>query len=173
MNNTDWAHIGFPLWESLDYATVNYELPKSRVALQGATTAKPELRVTMPQRLPAEHRVGTQGRGPPGAPPVKSVLTRGKKTLLRPVSFWVGGGGGAGSRERETVYVCTRAQSLSRVWLCATPWTVAHQAPLSMGFSRQEYWSGLPCPPPGGSFPPRDRTCISYVSSTGRRILYQ
>ena len=31
----------------------------------------------------------------------------------------------------------------------ATPWTVAHQAPLPMGFSRQEYWSGLPCPPPG------------------------
>ena len=30
----------------------------------------------------------------------------------------------------------------------ATPWTVAHQAPLPMGFSRQEYWSGLPCPPP-------------------------
>ena len=30
----------------------------------------------------------------------------------------------------------------------ATPWTVAPQAPLSMGFSRQEYWSGLPCPPP-------------------------
>ena len=31
----------------------------------------------------------------------------------------------------------------------AAPWTVAHQAPLSMGFSRQEYWSGLLCPPPG------------------------
>ena len=31
----------------------------------------------------------------------------------------------------------------------ATPWTAAHQARLSMGFSRQEYWSGLPCPPPG------------------------
>ena len=30
-----------------------------------------------------------------------------------------------------------------------TPWTVAHQAPLSMGCSRQEYWSGVPCPPPG------------------------
>ena len=30
-----------------------------------------------------------------------------------------------------------------------TPWAVARQAPLSMGFSRQEYWSGLPCPPPG------------------------
>ena len=36
----------------------------------------------------------------------------------------------------------------NRVWLCATLWTVAHQAPLSMEFSRQEYWSGLPCPPP-------------------------
>ena len=36
----------------------------------------------------------------------------------------------------------------SHVWLFATPWTVAHQAPLSMGFSRQEYWSGLPCCPP-------------------------
>ena len=31
----------------------------------------------------------------------------------------------------------------------ATPWTVARQAPLSMGFPRQEYWSGLPCSPPG------------------------
>ena len=38
---------------------------------------------------------------------------------------------------------------LSRVRLLATPWTVAYQAPLSMGFSRQEYWSGLPFPSPG------------------------
>ena len=37
----------------------------------------------------------------------------------------------------------------SRVRLCATPQTAAHQAPLSLGFSRQEYWSGLPFPPPG------------------------
>ena len=37
----------------------------------------------------------------------------------------------------------------SRVRLFTTLWTVAHQAPLSMGFSRQEYWSGLPWPPPG------------------------
>ena len=42
-----------------------------------------------------------------------------------------------------------RAQSLSCVQLFATPWTAASQAPLSVGFSRQEYWSGLPCPPPG------------------------
>ena len=37
----------------------------------------------------------------------------------------------------------------NRVYLFATPWTVAHQAPLSTGFSRQEYWSQLPWPPPG------------------------
>ena len=37
----------------------------------------------------------------------------------------------------------------SRVRLCATPWTAAHQASPSLGFSRQEYWSGPPCPPPG------------------------
>ena len=37
----------------------------------------------------------------------------------------------------------------SCVWVFATPWAIALQAPLSMGFSRQEYWSGLPCPPPG------------------------
>ena len=42
-----------------------------------------------------------------------------------------------------------KVKSLSRVQLFATPWTVAHQAPLSMEFSRQAYWSGLPFPSPG------------------------
>ena len=37
----------------------------------------------------------------------------------------------------------------SRIRLSTTSWSVAHQAPLSIGFSRQKYWSGLPCPPPG------------------------
>ena len=41
-----------------------------------------------------------------------------------------------------------KVKSLSRVLLFATPWTVAHQAPPSMEFSRQEYWSGLPFPSP-------------------------
>ena len=40
-------------------------------------------------------------------------------------------------------------KSFSRVWLFTTPWTAVPQAPLSMGFSRQEYWSGLPFPSPG------------------------
>ena len=43
----------------------------------------------------------------------------------------------------------SEVKSLSRVRLFATPWTVAHQAPLPMGFSRQEDWSGLPFPSPG------------------------
>ena len=47
---------------------------------------------------------------------------------------------------RSSVCVLSR---FSRVWLFATPWTVALQAPLSMGFSRQEYWSGSPNPSPG------------------------
>ena len=41
-----------------------------------------------------------------------------------------------------------KVKSLSRVWLFLTPWTAAHQAPPSMGFSRQEYWSGVPLPSP-------------------------
>ena len=47
---------------------------------------------------------------------------------------------------RHVYSVC---EVLSHVQLFVTPWTVAHQAPLSMGFSRQEYWSGLPFPSPG------------------------
>ena len=42
-----------------------------------------------------------------------------------------------------------KCYSVSRVWVFATPWTVTHQAPLSMKFSRQEYRSGLPFPSPG------------------------
>ena len=45
--------------------------------------------------------------------------------------------------------VCDKVSSLSRVRLVVTPWTVAYQAPPSMGFSRQEYWSGVPFLSPG------------------------
>ena len=53
---------------------------------------------------------------------------------------------------------------LSHVQLFATPWTVAHQAPLSMGFSRQEYWSGFPFPPIGDLPDPGIRP-VSLMSS--------
>ena len=52
------------------------------------------------------------------------------------------------SRLLVLVHACM-LNRFSHVRLFATPWTVAYQAPLSMGFSRQEYWSGLPCPSPG------------------------
>ena len=55
----------------------------------------------------------------------------------------------------------------SHVWQFATLWTVASQAPLSVGFSRQEHWSGVPLSPPG------DLPCISYVSCIGKQVLYE
>ena len=60
----------------------------------------------------------------------------------------------------------------SHVQLLKTPWTVARQAPLSMGFSRQEYWSGLPCSPPGDLPDPGIELNVSYISLIGRWILY-
>ena len=57
-------------------------------------------------------------------------------------------------------------KSLSHVWLFATPWALTYQAPSSMGFSRQEYWSGLPFPSPGDlpnpGIEPRHRRQMLY-----------
>ena len=52
----------------------------------------------------------------------------------------------------------------SHVWLSVILWTVAHQAPLSIGFTRQEYWSGLPCPP-SGDLPNLGIESVSLISS--------
>ena len=62
---------------------------------------------------------------------------------------------------------------LSRVQLFAALWTVAHQAPLSMGFSKQEYWSGFSVSSSRASSQLRDQTHISCVFYIGRWILYQ
>ena len=51
-------------------------------------------------------------------------------------------------KTHQNLYL-TKVNLLSCVWLFVTLWTVARQASLSMGFSRQEYWSGLPFPSPG------------------------
>ena len=69
------------------------------------------------------------------------------------------------------VCVCVCVSHFSHVWLFETLWTVAHQAPLPMGFSRQEYWSGLPCPPPG-DLPDQGIKPVSHVSCIGRHVLY-
>ena len=54
-----------------------------------------------------------------------------------------------------------KVKSLSRAWLLATPWTAAYLAPLSMGFSRQEYWSGVPLPSPSVAY--SFRVCRSLI----------
>ena len=60
---------------------------------------------------------------------------------------------------------CALCAVLHHVWLFATPWTVAHQTPLPMGFSRQEYWSRLPFSPSGDLPKPRKKP-VSLVSPT-------
>ena len=65
---------------------------------------------------------------------------------------------------------CCMLSHFILVRLFVTPWTAACQAPLSMGFSRQEYWSGLPCPPRGDL--PDPESGVSYISCIGRQVLY-
>ena len=62
----------------------------------------------------------------------------------------------------------------SHIWLFATPWTIAYQAPLSMEFSREEYWSGLPFPSPlqsRGSSRSRDWTHVPWVFCIGKQVV--
>ena len=68
------------------------------------------------------------------------------------------------------VTAAAAAKSLElRLTLPATLWTVSRQAALSMGFSRQEYWSGFPCPSPGESSPSRiESTPLTSPALTGR-----
>ena len=66
-----------------------------------------------------------------------------------------------------SVRVCVCLRMLSRVQLFATVWTAAHQAPCSLLFSRQEYWSWLPFVSPGDLFWSRDPTHGSCISWTG------
>ena len=64
------------------------------------------------------------------------------------------------------MFVC---MSLNCVQLFVTPWTVARQAPLSMGFSRQDYWTGLPFPPPGDlSDPGMELSSLAFSALVGR-----
>ena len=64
-------------------------------------------------------------------------------------------------------YTCV----LSHVWLFVTPWTVVCRAPLSMGFSRRECWSGLPFPPPGLLKHSWYKICKFYVYDSDSQLL--
>ena len=71
---------------------------------------------------------------------------------LRPMLTHICVAGSLGKQPLYLFYLCV-CQLLSHIQLFVTPWTVACQAPLSMEFSRQEYWSGLPFPSPKGRIP--------------------
>ena len=75
------------------------------------------------------------------------------------------------SKKKKSVCEHAHMHMLHRVWLFATPWTVAHQDPLSLEFSRQEYCSGLVISFSRGSSQLRDWTNVSCVFCIGRWFL--
>ena len=84
-------------------------------------------------------------------------------------TFRVDGGGGDTGKEDWT-RLCVSANRFSCIRLFATLWTLARQAPLSMGFSRQEYCSGLPWPPPGDLPNPGIKPASFMSSCIGREF---
>ena len=66
-----------------------------------------------------------------------------------------------------------KVKSLSRVPLCVTPWTISNHAPPSMGFSRQEYWSGVPFPSPEDLPDPGIKPCFQHCKQTLYRLNHQ
>ena len=85
--------------------------------------------------------------------------------LAQTYSWWQ-----KGPQQQERAY-CMLSHFI-HVQLFALLGTIAHEASLSMGFSRQEYWSGLPCPPPGDLPNPGIEPVSPYVSCVGRHVLY-
>ena len=81
---------------------------------------------------------------------------------------WWAGVHGVAKSQTLLLLLLLLPHHFSRVQLFATPWTGALQAPPSMAFSRQEYWSGLLCPPPG-DLPNPGKEPASHVSCMGRQ----
>ena len=91
----------------------------------------------------------------------KKPFPGGSLWLLRAIPFWH-------PLNPNHIEICSsegnvKVKSLSGIWLFATPWTVAYEAPLSMGFFRQQYWGGLQFPSPGETSWPRDWTWVSCL----------
>ena len=94
-------------------------------------------------------------RSPIGVKPVSSAL-QGRFLITEPLE--------------KSLHTCQVALAMSD---SVTPWTIAQQAPPSMGFSMQECWSGLSGPPPGINLPdPGIKPKSHYVSCIGRLVLY-
>ena len=111
-------------------------------------------------------RLGAQGLGSSTAEPLSfplNLLSRTQPSIVGPnprAHTW---------GKHLTYFIEYVLVALGHVWLSVAPWTIALQAPPSMGFSRQEYWSRLPFPSPRGSSQPRDHT---WVFCIGRWILF-
>ena len=80
-----------------------------------------------------------------------------------PINLFTKTGIQSTSYSLPTLHVCMLSR-FSHVWLFATLWTVAHQAALSKGISKQEYWSGFPCPPAPGNLPETGIKPVSPVA---------
>ena len=117
---------------SLPYFSRASSFPTQATALASSLVPSP-----LAPRPPSSQR---PDRSPPGLRPPEAprALREVLSTLANPHL--------ADTSSRVLVHACKSLQSC--LTLC-NPWTVAHQAPLSMGFSRHGSWSGLPCPPPG------------------------
>ena len=98
-------------------------------------------------------------------------LLRGISSLPQPLSCSVVSYNIIFLFQKKILLTCEWVKSLSRVRLFATLWTGAHQAPQSIGFSRQEYWIGRPYPPPR-DLPHPEIQPMSLVSFISRQILY-
>ena len=94
---------------------------------------------------------------PPGDPPHPGIEPMSLVSSALAREFFIT------SATWEALHLSWKWKSLSHVWLFLTPWTVAWQAPLYMGFSRQEYWRGLLLPPSGDLPDPRIKD-VSSVS---------
>ena len=145
-----------------------------------AETAPERFKTSRAGKMPPRWRGGCGallGNGPPWTKPPQI------HAVCCPLSHWIGaaswlgwptahdGSSLPGLQARERSDMCTLSH-FSGVRLSTAPRTVAQQAPLSMGFSRQGCWSGLPSPPSGGPFWPKDQICVSWVSGTGWWVLY-
>ena len=138
-----------PVVTPVSQVTPSYVAPRSLpVAVWQVCSVRPCLCPS-----PMDGFISTVLLGPTCA--VLGLLARSCPALCDPVDYSPPGtsihGASPGKNARFYIYIYihwSEVKSLSRVRLFMTPWTVAHQAPPSMGFSRQAYWSGVPFPSP-------------------------
>ena len=135
--NSTWSHLTSSSKSGLSYERGFGVRPQTRI------TAQFSLTMSISQHSAYREELASEVQSSPGGLPCKfqpQALSLLEVRSANVQKFCV------------CVCVCVRVRAcvcaVTQSWLFVTPWTAAHQAPLSMGFSRQEYWSGLPFPSP-------------------------